>query len=1300
MSLNTTVPTNIDDTYTVPSLPVENISNKEDRANKGIANGYAPLDANSKVPSANLPVVDVSGQIATHNSATTSVHGIANTAELIHSTVIGPNTDKVVTFNQSGDNGSEIVVSGITNAGDGYIAGIMGWGNVSGTQWSDLNGTYIKTSVAVTPSAWYNNGMHTPASGTFNYYLQNPISMGSANSAWNGIAYFLAPNNRSGWGDPNNNNLTDPPVNYWRLVVGCDWPYTYFTNPSTNPSVFPTTGWVPVSASAPTPNEGLGYQGSDYLPNYGGGFSVSVGGGTNSEIGAWGFGVSGNNADAYIEPTGLTVEGSGKSVVVGPDKIQLDNGAKLRKGTTDAQDGGYKGIALECSAQYELKWEAGRLYTMQQNGTTIRSVEHCMSAPTANDDETKGYAVGTRWVMDSGKTYVCTDATEEEADWELVFSQEASNGNSGGSVNTSGGGEGSGGSINTSCGLGGAGGSINTSNAGGSINTSNNGGSVDLSFYGGSINSHGPSIEFMGGSITLNSTDSASPYRHSGSIDLSAGTYGDGGSITSTGGYDDIGGNIAGGSLNMSGGSNGAGGSINTSNGGGNINTSNGGGYINTSGDGSNSGGSINTNCGVGGYNGGSINMQGGGDGSGGSINTSNGGGSINTSNGGGSIDLSQDGAGNINMRGASSGAGGSIGLAGSINTSANDDNANGGSINTSGGLTEGTDGGSINTSGGVNGAGGSINTSNGGGSLILSGGEYGLSGGTINLSGGSGFAENLGGRGGSITAKGCDTASPYGNTAGHGGSINLNATEGNGGSIISTGGGDPSYHGGTLNMSGGGDRGGGSIDTTNGGNIITSNGGNINTSNGGGSIDTSSLDNQASSTLLLHFESFVDSSGNNYTITPSGASILTTQKRFGNSSGYFNGGSYITTTLSEYNWSNYTVEMWVYRSGFSGTYNTLFESGDIASGRGGPHLYCLSNGSIVFNNGVSGGITTSASMLPTGVWTHIAVTGHAGINRLFVNGVLAGTATQNITAQNAITRFGGSPNYSQYFTGYIDEARIIKGFCSYTSNFTPFNRAFVGSGIYYGGSINTSGGGGSINTSGNGIIELGDDGVRTTLKGSAVSNQTITLPNATGTIALTSHTHGNLTSDGKIGSTANLPLITTTSGVVTTGTFGTTANSFCQGNDVRLGAQTIFTLGGDGNTTAITNGLQNNVSYIYGCILTRPLRASGSYDLVGLRVVGNWTITGLAIHQHLPNSCVATLSYKVVKITNSTTTTDITSSLTVAGNNNLTSNSVSGLSNNISNGDIIGLMLTTGSSGSLPSGTMSVSAHLYCVPR
>jgi hypothetical protein len=52
---------------------------------------------------------------------------------------------------------------------------------------------------------------------------------------------------------------------------------------------------------------------------------------------------------------------------------------------------------------------------------------------------------------------------------------------------------------------------------------------------------------------------------------------------------------------------------------------------------------------------------------------------------------------------------------------------------------------------------------------------------------------------------------------------------------------------------------------------------------------------------------------------------------------------------------------------------------------------------------------------------------------------------------------------------------------------------------------------------------------------------------------APTTHTHGNLTSDGKIGSTSGLPLITGASGAVTAGSFGTTTGTFCAGNDTRL---------------------------------------------------------------------------------------------------------------------------------------------------
>lgn len=48
-------------------------------------------------------------------------------------------------------------------------------------------------------------------------------------------------------------------------------------------------------------------------------------------------------------------------------------------------------------------------------------------------------------------------------------------------------------------------------------------------------------------------------------------------------------------------------------------------------------------------------------------------------------------------------------------------------------------------------------------------------------------------------------------------------------------------------------------------------------------------------------------------------------------------------------------------------------------------------------------------------------------------------------------------------------------------------------------------------------------------------------------------HTHGNITSNGQIGTVANKPLITTTNGSVIAGDFGDTSNTFCAGDDERL---------------------------------------------------------------------------------------------------------------------------------------------------
>lgn len=74
------------------------------------------------------------------------------------------------------------------------------------------------------------------------------------------------------------------------------------------------------------------------------------------------------------------------------------------------------------------------------------------------------------------------------------------------------------------------------------------------------------------------------------------------------------------------------------------------------------------------------------------------------------------------------------------------------------------------------------------------------------------------------------------------------------------------------------------------------------------------------------------------------------------------------------------------------------------------------------------------------------------------------------------------------------------------------------------------------------------------------------------------SHVHGNITNAGAIGTTTGLPIITTTSGVLTVGSFGSSAGTFCVGNDSRLS---------DARVSNIAAGTSGNVMTSNGSVWT-----------------------------------------------------------------------------------------------------------------
>jgi hypothetical protein len=101
-------------------------------------------------------------------------------------------------------------------------------------------------------------------------------------------------------------------------------------------------------------------------------------------------------------------------------KLILSNYSKLSKGSKDnySFDGG---ISRVCVAEKEDQWENGVQYYFNVGQPIIHANSINNDIPDEFYDETREFEVGSRYtVLNTGKTYVCTDATEGEAVWEQV----------------------------------------------------------------------------------------------------------------------------------------------------------------------------------------------------------------------------------------------------------------------------------------------------------------------------------------------------------------------------------------------------------------------------------------------------------------------------------------------------------------------------------------------------------------------------------------------------------------------------------------------------------------------------------------------------------------------------------------------------------------------------------------------------------------------------------------------------------------------------------------------------------------
>jgi hypothetical protein len=209
-----------------------------------------------------------------------------------------------------------------------------------------------------------------------------------------------------------------------------------------------------------------------------------------------------------------------------------------------------------------------------------------------------------------------------------------------------------------------------------------------------------------------------------------------------------------------------------------------------------------------------------------------------------------------------------------------------------------------------------------------------------------------------------------------------------------------------------------------------------------------------SSVSLLLPMDTaFTDLSITPKTVTNSGGSISTAEKKNGAGSGLFNisGGTNVLSIPHDAGFSfqsgdSFTVECWYYPTSF-GSYNYLVSKGSGSSQR--EWALGVTGSALLWYRQTDGSdLSFSANATVTlNEWAHIAAVCNGSTVTLYKDGVAAGSTawgTPQGSGQSLyIMQFLDFRNIAHEGRGYIDNLRITKGVARYTANFTPPAAAF-----------------------------------------------------------------------------------------------------------------------------------------------------------------------------------------------------------------------------------------------------------------
>jgi hypothetical protein len=188
----------------------------------------------------------------------------------------------------------------------------------------------------------------------------------------------------------------------------------------------------------------------------------------------------------------------------------------------------------------------------------------------------------------------------------------------------------------------------------------------------------------------------------------------------------------------------------------------------------------------------------------------------------------------------------------------------------------------------------------------------------------------------------------------------------------------------------------------------------------------------------------FLDSSLNNFTVTPTGAPSQGSFTPYAPNWSVYSDGT--TGNGQKVSWSSnfalgtgdFTMECWLRVKDLSTARDIL----DIYDGNSaGRMLLLLSTSGVIQLAGASGAVKTSGGVVLTNVWNHISVCRASGSTRIYLNGTQVNTTYSDSTNYTCTTGFVfigmNGADTSQAMSGNLSNLRLVKGTALYTSDFS-----------------------------------------------------------------------------------------------------------------------------------------------------------------------------------------------------------------------------------------------------------------------